>query len=249
VKIQIKNWKKFNPRSDLKTMPWFRVSSSIVFDRKLYGLVPEQKWLWICLLAIAAQENSSEIELDFDYLSHHAGVQKKHILQAVDHFEKMGLLSRSRDGGVTEPSRTCPESVLYERNERNVTNKENTSYSCRKSGAEKMDNAPFDEILSIWNEHRGDLPKVISLSTKRKQTIKTRLKEEPDLRKWEIAVKALASSPWHSGKTSSNGWKANFDFFLRPDTILKAVEGAYSSRPTLVDNKRAEKDKILDGIM
>lgn len=81
-------------------------------------------------------------------------------------------------------------------------------------------------LLDIWNQHCGNLPKVKALNEERRRKIKTRLKENSDLEYWADVAKALAANPFCNGDNKS-GWIANFDFFIKPGTHLKAAEGSY----------------------
>lgn len=96
-------------------------------------------------------------------------------------------------------------------------------------------------LLLIWNENRGTLKEGLSLNPKRKKSISTRLKEVPDLERWAAAARRAATSPFCCGKNDRN-WVANFDWFIRPDTLTKIEEGQY-------DNKSTNTVKILTGNM
>jgi hypothetical protein len=86
-----------------------------------------------------------------------------------------------------------------------------------------------DELLDLWNENCGPLPKAQKLTNVRKKSAKARLHEKPDLEYWKSVIKTLATSPFTSG-TNDRGWLANIDFMLRPDTHVKVSEGAYTAR-------------------
>ena len=83
-----------------------------------------------------------------------------------------------------------------------------------------------ESLLKVWNQNRGSLPEAKELSKTRKTSALARLREKPDLSYWETVVKKLAGSPFCRGETGGT-WRANFDFLLRPDTHVKAIEGLY----------------------
>lgn len=154
MRIEIVNWNKYNPRSELKTIPWFRVQNCIVHDRKLYGLVPAQKWLWICLLSIAAQENNSVIELSCEYLEHYAGIEKNLILQAIEHFGKVGLLVQTCTGRGTK---VYPH-VTNDTNVTNETNKDTSYLSSetllnKKTSPDETSTQSFQDRFIEKNDH------------------------------------------------------------------------------------------------
>lgn len=59
IEIEIKNWIKYNPRTDRKTHSWFRLENSIADDQKFFGLTAAQKFGWICLLAEVSKESNT----------------------------------------------------------------------------------------------------------------------------------------------------------------------------------------------
>lgn len=81
-----------------------------------------------------------------------------------------------------------------------------------------------NQLVELWNEHCGKLPRVMKISTKRRRIILARLKELPDLNAWKLAIQELADSEFHTGK-NDRGWKADFDFLMQPDKALKILEG------------------------
>ncbi|WGL99139.1 replication protein RepO [Arsenophonus sp. aPb] len=89
---------------------------------------------------------------------------------------------------------------------------------------------PYQEIIQAFNEAVGDtLPNAETLNDKRKRAISKFWKElkEPSLE----AVKNYfgyfmeTATPWYFGE-NDRGWRANFDYLLRPDTITKTREGS-----------------------
>lgn len=67
------------------------------------------------------------------------------------------------------------------------------------------------------------------MSSKRTKTAVERWKEKPDINYWESVAHKLAESDFCNGQ-NDRGWKANFEFFLRPETHLKALEGQYEGK-------------------
>jgi hypothetical protein len=98
------------------------------------------------------------------------------------------------------------------------------------------------DLLRIWNENRGKLPEATRLSKDRERHARARLAEEPNLELWAQVVRRLAASSFCLG-SGEKGWRATFDFLLRPGTLAKALEGAYDDRlpiqggPNLVNGR------------
>ena len=82
-------------------------------------------------------------------------------------------------------------------------------------------------IVAEWNA----IPDVIHVrevrkGSKRYKALKARLKEGANLSE---AIQRVSASSFCRGG-GSQGWKANFDWFVRPDTIGRILEGQYDDR-------------------
>jgi len=83
-------------------------------------------------------------------------------------------------------------------------------------------------IMDLWNEKTGPpLPQCQAWTTKRKTAALARLKDHPDRAEWETAFVNIQASEFCRG---ADGWIANIDFALRPDSLTKALEGNYNNR-------------------
>jgi hypothetical protein len=95
--------------------------------------------------------------------------------------------------------------------------------------------ASQDPLVGLWNELMGEanrglpeahqIPLVREIGEERKAKIKSRLKEH-SLDEWRTCINRIRYSPFLIGD-NSKGWKANFDFLLRPGTYAKVIEGNY----------------------
>ena len=103
---------------------------------------------------------------------------------------------------------------------------------------------PADSTLPAlalaWNaavEHAG-LPRVTRLSAARKRHVLARLKDEPDLAVWSRAFALIAADPFCRG-TNDRGWRANFDYALRPEKCGRWLDlartGPTEATPTADD--------------
>jgi hypothetical protein len=86
-----------------------------------------------------------------------------------------------------------------------------------------------DEAL-FWNSHEN-LPKVQKLTDKRKKALHVRRSDPFFVTNCASAIDRIAKSDFCLGKgKSSTGWKADFDFLLQPDTVVKVMEGKYDTK-------------------
>lgn len=103
---------------------------------------------------------------------------------------------------------------------------------------EKKSNRPgkkidFEKIAELWNSENenagGQLPFVKEVSDDRKRAIKTfmRALKEPTLECVENYFRRFFSAlrPHHLGE-NDRGWRANFDFAIKPKQVLRVREGA-----------------------
>lgn len=112
---------------------------------------------------------------------------------------------------------------------RNVTRNEKVTVEKRREEKSKevIPPTPFKdkvaEVVENWNLAPG-VCRVRKLDDKRRKHLEARLRE-PAWPWWE----ALAKFPLLCfGKSdASDGWRPNFDWFLRPDTCDKILEGKY----------------------
>ena len=87
---------------------------------------------------------------------------------------------------------------------------------------------PYQKISDLWNEYATEIPKVTyPLSKGRKDKVKTRWKEHPDLEYWESVFKKVQETPFCCGD-NDRGWKVSFDWiFTNDENYLKVMEGKY----------------------
>jgi hypothetical protein len=88
--------------------------------------------------------------------------------------------------------------------------------------------APVSAVVAAWNGVDG-LPQVRCLSEGRRRKLETRLGDPFFCDHYPAAILKIAASSFCRG-SGKNGWKATFDFLLKPDTVARAMEGAYDDR-------------------
>ena len=83
----------------------------------------------------------------------------------------------------------------------------------------------------------------IRLTDKRKQAIKTRWRDPWWRDNWQAALERGCQSAFLTGQ-NDRGWKINFDFFLKPDSVTNIIEGKYDGqqRVQLTANQQREQN-------
>ena len=100
-------------------------------------------------------------------------------------------------------------------------------YEKEKSQRKKPDTCPYDDILKLYHYHLDRLPKVNKLTDKRKRAMRARWEDDmSDLEDWRNYFIDASKKPFLFGR-NERGWIANFDFFLREQTIANMQEGKY----------------------
>jgi len=93
-------------------------------------------------------------------------------------------------------------------------------------------------LAVLWNEHSGQLPKVFKSNLNRNKKAATRFSEHSE-GEWVDIIKRIANSQFCNGQ-NDRGWKADFEFLIKPDTALKAIEGTYDNRKIISQAKLNE---------
>lgn len=95
----------------------------------------------------------------------------------------------------------------------------------REIKSEKPNIPPFFEK---WNKTSG-IPSIRSISPKRIKALQVRMRDEFFAQNWESAIERLLKSPFLTGK-NDRGWVADIDWFLKPDSVAKIMEGKYDQK-------------------
>jgi uncharacterized protein YdaU (DUF1376 family) len=88
-----------------------------------------------------------------------------------------------------------------------------------------------EKLQEIWNEaaSKSNLQRCEKLTQKRKNHAKARIREQPSEQVWRRVIASIRDCKWCNGE-SDKGWRANFDYLIRPDTHIHAVEGKFRKK-------------------
>ena len=92
---------------------------------------------------------------------------------------------------------------------------------------ESSSSSQIDTFLTLYHEICTSLPKVRSLTDKRKKAIKTLL-SKISLEEIKEAFEKVESTPFLKGE-NDRGWKATIDFLVKHDNLVKILEGFYDA--------------------
>src|SRR5262249_12290492 len=102
-----------------------------------------------------------------------------------------------------------------------------------EQGATPKNAAVPEEMLAIWKEECGDVLAVpVKLNRDRINSCLARFKDsfKQDLEQWRALCREISASNFCCG---SRGWKADFDWALKPKSILGLLEGKYRDNAPL----------------
>ena len=85
----------------------------------------------------------------------------------------------------------------------------------------------LEKIVDIYNQTCVSLPKVKILTEPRKRKLKTMLKKY-SVEDFETVFKKAEENSFLKGG-GERGWKADFDWLIKEDHIVKILEGGYTS--------------------
>lgn len=109
--------------------------------------------------------------------------------------------------------------VNYSREEKNLPK------SNEPKGSIVLSQELLDGIKDFYNENRGDMPRIVTMSNSRKNLIRLRLKEFGKSGVAQAILEAGANPFWQG--EGKDGWLGNFDTIFKPDKMAKLIEGAY----------------------
>lgn len=93
INIEIVNWRSYVARGDIKNISWFKLSSDISKDKKLFGLSPGQKWVFVVILCEACKDNNGgAVSFTDECLLFLTGLNKKDLQATLQHFKTVGLI-------------------------------------------------------------------------------------------------------------------------------------------------------------
>jgi hypothetical protein len=93
---------------------------------------------------------------------------------------------------------------------------------------ESQQRSHLDAFLAAWNENHGALSKVLALTDRRREKIRTRIRGGLTIERFTEAVKLCATTRFLTGG-NDRMWRASFDWLIENDSnLLKVLEGQYA---------------------
>lgn len=89
---------------------------------------------------------------------------------------------------------------------------------------------PYSDIQTLWNSIAEEcgIPQARELTPPRKQAIRSRWSDSSWRASYAEAMSRIRGSPFLRGN-NNRGWRADFDWFLKPGSVTKIIEGKYDN--------------------
>lgn len=252
MQIKVHNWKQL-VRTDLKRPSWFAFEADFYGEPRFMGRWTPHVNQAFCYIVSQAIRSEGLVEIVPQHMTGFTCLSASEFEAAVKILEDLKLLTvvrtdpvgtRSGDGlHITLQDKTLPNTSsadseptlpLLEPVTPNAA-QERTYDPDHETVVTKPKATELPRLAQLWNEKRHpDLGAVILANGTRRRAAVARMKEHPSEQFWIDAIKRVSESDFCLGKvTPKDGgrpWKANFDWFVRPDTIAKILEGQYDNR-------------------
>lgn len=113
IALRVKNWKLYNPRTDVKKPSWFRLAHDFFDNEEHYNFSHAELLSWLYILCAASRKNSDLVTISFDRLKVVGRIKKSDFMAAVEKLVALGsievcdtLTLRERYAGGTDSHAT-----------------------------------------------------------------------------------------------------------------------------------------------
>jgi hypothetical protein len=236
--IKVLNWDKHNGKKK-RGHQYIFLSTRFFDDPKISAATLQDRLLYIAILLRCGDETSATVVATSKQLRSQVGANTLRTRSALNRLEQLRLLTVEK----IEPFRCIT------RQGNALLNKASHKKDIAPNGAQAqlpLDPAPAapHPLLLVWNQNRGKLPAAVSCTGKRLERAKARWKEqEPEV--WQATVKRLAESAFCTGN-NDRGWRADFDFLLKPETWAKVNDGKYDNHKGAASTRATRTYDALD---
>jgi hypothetical protein len=133
----------------------------------------------------------------------------------------------------------CPDSVPVETGQllsSLILSNQDVSERSSETDSAEPKSAPANYIAEQYGFAFGQK---VRITNKRKAAIRERWKDPWWRENWRDALEKGSQSEFLMGRSDST-WKINFEFFLKPDTVTKIMEGVYDGQRKLTTSQHRE---------
>jgi hypothetical protein len=135
IKFSVRNWGKFQPRKDMKSLPWIRIDRDIFNDVNYFSLDIYTKIFWIYVLCQCAKRNNSTCEINIDAASSQIGCTKNELLTSIEILEQIQYIenkTRIRTDNIKLLHKSVSDETRRDETERDGTKRNETKLNISK---------------------------------------------------------------------------------------------------------------------
>lgn len=113
----------------------------------------------------------------------------------------------------------------------------------------ELSNESLSNAVEVWNAMAAEteLPRVQNPSPTRLKALHFRLKEIGGIEGWSALMEQIRGSPHLLGQ-NDRGWRASFDWILKPANLTKVMEGNYLATDRSNSNGSQRPNSISDSL-
>lgn len=151
IKLTIKNWDKYQKRTDYKKPWWFSFNNQFWKAEKYSQMTHEQRWAWICILSHASEQkcNGTTVFND-DWLCRVGNISKQALYLCIETLIKTDTLDAEFE--------TCTESVQKkDENCVHTINNNNNNIQYTKNNSLLISTEPKQALVTVPTGNKKDL--------------------------------------------------------------------------------------------
>ena len=229
---------------------WMRVDVTWMEDPRAERLSASENWLYmVCrMCAVAERTNCLPPAYDLSYLCRKASVRRQTMLSLLQRSAKIDsdrpIIFKNENGQICLPNLGKQHEKLDWKGDRDgplpsphgadtgpalssrarVTEQtEQTELPPTPQGG-SASRHEIDNFREAWNKLPEPIPKILRMGKARQRSVKARLNDKWWKEHYAEAINLIPSRPFLMG---DKGWVANVDWFLRPESAAKILEGQY----------------------
>jgi DNA-binding IscR family transcriptional regulator len=186
------------------------------------------------LVAIAmCADKQGRARPSHSHIASTTGIDRRNVPRAITRLEKAGLMRHRQQKGQAGGWTHSVYEILFDPAVQEV---EHTPKAKRDEGENIA-----QHMLAIWREECGDALSVPrALDRKRAIACSARFKDsfDRDFEQWRLMCREIRKSAFCCGG-GRRGWKADFDWALKPKSIRNLLEGKYRDGESLRRHRAA----------
>lgn len=234
--LRIRNWDKFQ-HYKTRTPPWIKLHKTLLDDFDFASLPDASKALAPYLWLLASESDDGTIPADVNWIAFRVHKLTPWVEGALKPLIDKGFVINASNVLAERLQDAClevEEETEVEREgevEHNPPSPQGGNGAISKNSSNKSPEFKIwvNEVFDAWNDMAGKhgLPVARKLTTKRKSALSERWNDVDFRENWRAALEIVPNSDFCCGRQANSNWRAHFDFFLRPDTYSKLLEGTY----------------------